>query len=541
MAVTNTNVLFKRGNQAQLPTAGNAIDGAFYLTQDTRRLFVGDSNKNLIPLCETVQIVDSLPRTTDAIEGQFYYISGSNVLCIYENAAWKQINTNTDTWIGTFGQTVTKATDSELVTILTKIVGNADGGAGAQVGAEKTSTIQLEGKNGVSLEVNDKKVTINGTTYTLNGTVSNDGSEATISLDNSGSKVKFKGEGVSFEQVSSGDEDVIKIVADENTDTTYTLGGQQGGTSGTGYTVSLTENDTNKPAGSATIDPEFFVKDASKAKVSGVKIVNGEALLDTYSTAVIDSKMNALNAMRYLGTVGQDGSAKTLPTSGVQAGDTYMVNNGTGTFTVATGVYAQTGDLVIATGTETNGVLTSITWEVIPAGNEDTLYKLEKTTNGFQLQETTGAGAVKGSVSFDEDEYIDVTVGGSGQTATVKVAHKDVASTQTTGAAKTQTPGTELTVPVVTSVTIDDKGHATEVVTQNVTFTDSDTKVSSAAFTASASNNVATIKDTITLVNAVNGPAGTVEASYTVSSKNENLTVAASGSNVDLNFVWGTF
>jgi hypothetical protein len=93
----------------------------------------------------------------------------------------------------------------------------------------------------------------------------------------------------------------------------------------------------------------------------------------------------------------------------------------------------------------------------------------------------------------------------------------------------------------VTSVTIDDKGHATEVVTQNVTFTDSDTKVSKAAFTASASNNVATIKDTITLVNAVNGPAGTVEASYTVSSKNENLTVAASGSNVDLNFVWGTF
>jgi hypothetical protein len=38
------NVAFKRGLSANLPI-GNAVDGVFYLTTDTNRLYVGNSNK----------------------------------------------------------------------------------------------------------------------------------------------------------------------------------------------------------------------------------------------------------------------------------------------------------------------------------------------------------------------------------------------------------------------------------------------------------------------------------------------------------------
>jgi hypothetical protein len=39
---TNPNVLFKRGKQQNLPST--ALDGVFYLTTDTHRLYVGQDN-----------------------------------------------------------------------------------------------------------------------------------------------------------------------------------------------------------------------------------------------------------------------------------------------------------------------------------------------------------------------------------------------------------------------------------------------------------------------------------------------------------------
>jgi len=38
------NVLFKRGAQANLPSSTSAVDGVFYLTTDTNRLYVGQGN-----------------------------------------------------------------------------------------------------------------------------------------------------------------------------------------------------------------------------------------------------------------------------------------------------------------------------------------------------------------------------------------------------------------------------------------------------------------------------------------------------------------
>jgi hypothetical protein len=59
---TNPNVLFKRGKQQNLPST--ALDGVFYLTTDTHRLYVGQDNVPVL-LNQTVQFVNSIQELTD--------------------------------------------------------------------------------------------------------------------------------------------------------------------------------------------------------------------------------------------------------------------------------------------------------------------------------------------------------------------------------------------------------------------------------------------------------------------------------------------
>lgn len=105
------NVLFKRGLQANLPKS-NIIDGAFYLTTDTNRLYVGN-NTELVELNKSITVVKTvsdLPKTGVEV-GQFYYIAGENkhagasddngnILAVVTsivngNPQWTQVNPDT--------------------------------------------------------------------------------------------------------------------------------------------------------------------------------------------------------------------------------------------------------------------------------------------------------------------------------------------------------------------------------------------------------------------------------------------------------------
>lgn len=119
------NVMFKRGQHQNLPNNGSALDGVFYLTTDTQRLYVGDENHNLVELNKSIHIINdldtlyNLPNSQIAV-GQFYYIIGSgsehpaenthngNILAVCVDIddstgkpTWVQVNpdtnTNTDT------------------------------------------------------------------------------------------------------------------------------------------------------------------------------------------------------------------------------------------------------------------------------------------------------------------------------------------------------------------------------------------------------------------------------------------------------------
>ena len=120
------NVSFYRGSQANLNALTSYVDGRFYLTTDTDRLYVAQSANELVELNKSIHVIDSytdLPKTTAATSttikgnevevGQFYYIKGTNlhngqqdsngnILAVCTeikdgNITWVQVNPDTNT------------------------------------------------------------------------------------------------------------------------------------------------------------------------------------------------------------------------------------------------------------------------------------------------------------------------------------------------------------------------------------------------------------------------------------------------------------
>lgn len=119
------NVSFKRGLQADLPNS-NIVDGAFYLTTDTNRLYVGGANDKLELLNQSIKFYtyDDVFRensTVPKVEGQFYYLSDKNILCTFAktkthpDGEWVQINPdhNDNTLVYVSGLNVTKIDSAE--------------------------------------------------------------------------------------------------------------------------------------------------------------------------------------------------------------------------------------------------------------------------------------------------------------------------------------------------------------------------------------------------------------------------------------------
>ena len=119
------NVSFKRGLQADLPNS-NIVDGAFYLTTDTNRLYVGGANDKLELLNQSIKFYtyDDVFRensTVPKVEGQFYYLKDKNILCTFAktkthpDGEWVQINPdhNDNTLVYVSGLNVTKSNSTE--------------------------------------------------------------------------------------------------------------------------------------------------------------------------------------------------------------------------------------------------------------------------------------------------------------------------------------------------------------------------------------------------------------------------------------------
>lgn len=204
-------------------------------------------------------------------------------------------------------------------------------------------------------------------------------------------------------------------------------------------------------------------------EVNGQKVYN-QGKIDFYTKDEIDTKIEAVNAMVYRGTVGTNGTVTALPSSNVQIGDTYKVSSA-GTYG---GHSCDVGDLLIATGTEKDGVIDgTITWTYVPSGDDtDSQYQLNVANNTATLKNTTSNKDV-GSLTIAAgagNDTIDVSTAGS----TITVAHKTFGN-PTKGTDTTAKPSHGGTFTVLDSITTEN-GHVTGYVNKVVTLpTDKDT------------------------------------------------------------------
>lgn len=194
--------------------------------------------------------------------------------------------------------------------------------------------------------------------------------------------------------------------------------------------------------------------------VNGTKVSN-QGSIEFYTKEEIDEKIYDVDAMTYRGTVG--GTAATvasLPASGVKVGDTYKV--------AAAGTYGthscDVGDILIATGTETDGVITSgLTWTYVPSGDDtDTQYDL--STNGTKITLTNRG------LTSDKDE-VELAAGTDlvveGGTNKITYSHKTYDDI-TPGTASAATPANGGKFTVVDSIETSN-GHVTGYKTKEVT------------------------------------------------------------------------
>lgn len=225
------NVMFKRGTQAALNNLESFVDGAFYLTTDTDRLYVAQSSSELVELNKSITVVDNLSalplhtsdtetaiKGSDVAVGQFYYVkagAGSisgNILAVCSaiadgNITWTQVNPDTndnnndDTFIYSVG--VSELTDADAdyvqdkitykITIQehkTNLLTNTDYTAPAA----KTATFTIDPADIAHVGIGSSAVDTSGTNPTITVSLEGAGSDsaATINLV-AGDHVSFTG------------------------------------------------------------------------------------------------------------------------------------------------------------------------------------------------------------------------------------------------------------------------------------------------------------------------------------------------------------
>lgn len=586
--MANPNVIFKRGVHANLPW-NNAIDGSFYLTTDTNRLYVANGTQ-LVDLNKYIKIVTSeseMNKLTNVQLGDFVYIDQGNILAVYKTVdganKWVQINpdtdTNTDTTIteAKFARDTTvsdkikinltikqSATDkitnqttalNDIVTsfeidqndfnalidgakvgLQTELVEDKIKIATTGIGADTTKPINLVNGDNVVISTENNNITIaaKDTTYSLEGA-----GENTVILkdsNNNNSSVIFAAGQAMDVQVSEG---ANPSVTYNHADVTSTQTGPSAEnvevadgtfTAITGVTVNAQGHVTNvaKETFKVTLPETYYM-------VNGVKVLN-QGSIDFYTKTQIDEKFNTLNPMVYRGVVNESSS---LPESGVKVGDTYSVQKAG----IYDGYSCEVGDLLIATGTETNGVITSnLEWTYIPTGdnaNADTTYDLQIKDAG------TGASVILHNNVANQDDAITLQQGigiviEGLEGDIINIAHKaynDVAP----GTPTEKKLETDKDIVVVSGVTTEN-GHVTGINTSKLTLTlpeDKNTTYTYAGETivTAAADGVAnnfTHKTTVT-------GSDNYSANATLKVSTNSLTIAGDASNVTIDLMWGTF
>ena len=497
------NVAFKRGLESNLAKslynyagadAVQVTEGTFYLTSDTNRLYIGKSidgkgvravpvNQGALP----VPSVDSLPSAEAAIPGQFYYVTSSNILCVSSNGKWVQINPNTDTTLSTRvttgevhtagGKTFVQVKD--VITDTSNMTFTGHHGIEGGVGLEVTVTEVTDGL------VKYPVIKLTPSVYKISTVVNESGAGGKGSADivvNDGSAGDVHKSTVSFSagenvKITSGGEGKVTVTAK---DTTLKQEGSSMGFDANGQ-LSITINDTNGTPVTVMETPKIKLgNNATEYTFNGAI-----ATLPVYTKSEVDAIKKDLNAMHYKGTAKNGVLATTA-----SIGDTYKIVGND--FTIAKSVVNNVadlsyntstnsiglkhGDLIIATGTEVDGVITAATlkWDVIESGEQgyvNTTYRIVKasTGHGFEFQDRNG-NSTEAKFTVESNGYMTVSssaTGNENENIVVKVNHNEQANIPAATSNKAEEKKTQIktqslkfSIPVLS---YDKAGHLTKV------------------------------------------------------------------------------
>lgn len=316
------NLGFKVGPQTKIDTiianGTGAVEGVFYLTYDTHKLYIGVASGSVTPVNEgvvTVASVADLPQVTTAnkkaLTGSFYYATKENILCIYNGTAWAQINTDTYLVESKF---TTSDEDTEDLVKVNNLLKDSSGTHPVQ------DSFYVQGKNGIKVsaaaksgETDKKVIEVEGDTYKLSAKTTNatNSNDVTIHLEseNTGndSDIKFTADKFENEETAAvkfdkTDDNNVVIKVRDTVNKTLDIKENEAG----GFTITVIDS-YSKPVYDS-VDPTI------KYGLNGQEtahFLSGQAVLDILSKDDFNEAMRVLNAMTYRGTIGTDGSAGT--------------------------------------------------------------------------------------------------------------------------------------------------------------------------------------------------------------------------------------
>lgn len=469
--LNNKKLQFLSGTQEKLNNITKGKAGAFYLTTDTHRLYLGlEDGKAPVPVNQGVQFFTYLSEAKAAINasndvGSLYYVKNDkiqnkdgtevdvplNALCIWNGKELVQINPDTDTKVENVS--FVKDDDGNIQLQVTS------GGAAYATGIDFTSggniDIEKEVTGGGDLSV---KLTVPaGDIFKIKAASVTDGKEVQLQLRGSDENKLATSSNVN---IISGDNVQLKVndkadIEISATDTTIT------DFSGSNLGDSDTETEVNKP----TSGFELNIKDSNNAQgysayldpkvridTTDVAFKDGIANITTALNARIDDKIAGINALHYNGVVStiSDLNSKTtnsitgqpVPTIGI--GEVYLYNGAKETVFTTSDKTGEVildnlnqpsdsrreilypGDLLVSQGTEVDGIITGkISWAIIPAGDIDTTYQLSHSGNKTILNTKTNA-----ETGF-QNEAGSFTINGDGAKISVTQSSTDADSTYT--------------------------------------------------------------------------------------------------------------
>lgn len=591
------NVGFRQGPQSNVDTiisnGRGAINGSFYLTNDSHRLYIGAESESmpgeytLYPVNEGVENVKTLTDLTSrnwdadakkAAAGRFYYIEDRNVLAIFNGKDFIQINVDTDTSIKNVefsGEKAQAGESIEIEQVITWGDRNNESMSKLQLVTDNgltCDTVMLEDRDGQGNVIRRyPKITISGDSYSFSQVTIPEGkNEFTLALQSengvdTGDPLKFKGAGgIHF----SMDTDGNIIVASD--DTQILEDSLKVENTATGLKISLTDS---KGINTSTAFWSPFImygQAEDEAGRSKAQFSQGTAKLDIYTADEIDQLLKDLNGMTYKGTLGDSGSYATQ-----------IVFNGTTGQIVRDGeaLSCRIGDMIVlAESTDVNGKkyapgtivicrstsglenlngeidAANLTFDIIDAiENTDTTYVLQSLTSahGVQLVDKNLINA--GYLIFEQGKAKKTLTDHNGNTTTVDVTglnvhvdskvedgkttiiiyHEAIARTDEAGTAAQSAETFKFTA--IESIETDDTGHVSKVVTKEVTVYDTANDVSENAFKTDVytqnGKNVGVVKSTITSTNKYTSVTDSKADAFVLVS--ESLAIANDDTNPD--------